>query len=71
MGILLCLSGQVHQARGGLAGARQHARGLGHQRLAAGAAGPTARPTGYAPGSDCSLRPGLYPVGRAVRGQCL
>ena len=48
------------------AGAGRHARSLGDHGLAAGAARPTARPR-----LDCPLRPGSYPVGRPVRGQCL
>ena len=59
LGLLMRLSGRVHQARGGQAGARRHELSLGYQCLAAGAAGPTARP-----GPRRSFRPGW-----AIRGQ--
>ena len=67
-GLFVRLSGRVHQARSGsypvgLAGAGRHARSSGYQCVAAGTAGPTARSR-----PDCALRPGSYPVGRAVRG---
>ena len=44
LGVPVRLSGRVHQARGGLAGAGRYARSSGHQRLVASAAGPSACP---------------------------
>ena len=47
----------MHQAGYELAGAGRYAGYLGYQGLAAGAAGVTARPTGYDPRPDYPLRP--------------
>ena len=59
MGRLMCLSGRVHQARGGLADAGRYILATGYQFVAAVAIGST---TCFRP--DCAPRPG-WPV----RGQ--
>jgi len=67
LGPLVCLSGRVHQACRGLAGAGRYARGPYHQRLAAGAAGPTARSRPHRSFRPCRAVSGQRLQGSAAR----